>query len=238
MASSHNESLSQSMMILCLGTAFLLIASQWRNPASLQEQAQEQAQGEESTSQAISQPVSQPFPPGMETSSSEKPSSTENAPLGRDDRPSGSVLPLRENIASPPPASQPSTPSSHLMVDLSDRRVYLYQNNQVRGSYPLGIGQTGWETPTGTFKVIQMRRNPSWKHPITGAVVPSGPQNPLGTRWIGFWSDGHSLVGFHGTNQESSIGRAVSHGCLRMRNRDIVALYDQVSEGTPVTVRP
>jgi L,D-transpeptidase ErfK/SrfK len=128
--------------------------------------------------------------------------------------------------------------ASRLVVDLSDRRVLLYRNQQLRSSYPLAVGQPGWETPLGTFKVFQMQQNPVWKHPITGTVISPGPDSPLGSRWIGFWSDGKSLIGFHGTNQEDLIGQAVSHGCLRMRNRDIIALYEQVTLETTVTVQP
>ncbi|WP_448572469.1 L,D-transpeptidase, partial [Trichothermofontia sp.] len=67
-------------------------------------------------------------------------------------------------------------------------------------------------------------------------VIPPGPDNPLGPRWIGFWTDGKNFIGFHGTPNESLIGQAVSHGCVRMRNQDIQALYAQVEMGTPVVV--
>jgi len=127
---------------------------------------------------------------------------------------------------------------SRLVVDLSDRRVYLYRTTQQIASYPLAVGQRGWETPTGNFKVLQMNRQPRWRHPITGEVIESGPDNPLGDRWIGFWTQGSYQIGFHGTNQESLIGKAISHGCLRMRNQDIKVLYEQVGISTPVTVRP
>lgn len=128
-------------------------------------------------------------------------------------------------------------PSSHLVVDLSDRRVYVYKANKVFSSYPVGVGKHGWETPVGKFKVLDKQHNPAWIHPITGEVISSGPSNPLGERWIGFWSDGRHQIGFHGTNKESLVGQPVTHGCLRMRNQDIRQLYEQVSEGTIVTVR-
>jgi lipoprotein-anchoring transpeptidase ErfK/SrfK len=127
--------------------------------------------------------------------------------------------------------------SSRLVVDLSDARVYSYWGNQLVSSYPVAVGQPGWETPTGTFRVLQKQRNPVWQQPITGDLIPTGPKNPLGTRWISFWSDGRHKIGFHGTNKEQLVGQAVSHGCLRMRNADIQALYEQVSVGTQVVVR-
>lgn len=127
--------------------------------------------------------------------------------------------------------------SYRLVVDLSDARVYRYWGDRRLASYPVAVGQPGWETPTGSFKILQMQRNPIWKQPITGDLIETGPDNPLGDRWIGFWSDGRHHIGFHGTNKEQLVGKAVSHGCLRMRNADIRALYEQVGVGTQVIVR-
>jgi lipoprotein-anchoring transpeptidase ErfK/SrfK len=127
--------------------------------------------------------------------------------------------------------------SSRIVVDLSDARVYSYWGDKLLASYPVAVGQPGWETPIGSFKVIHKQRNPVWKQPITGDLIPTGPNNPLGDRWISFWSDERHQIGFHGTNKEQLVGQAVSHGCLRMRNVDIRALYEQVSIGTTVVVR-
>lgn len=124
-----------------------------------------------------------------------------------------------------------------LVVDLSDRQVSLYKGNQVQANYTVAIGQEGWETPTGTFTVIEMIKNPPWEHPITKELIRDDPRNPLGSRWISFWTDGNYAIGFHGTNVDSSVGQAVSHGCLRMLNTDIEALYEQVPLGTTVIVR-
>jgi lipoprotein-anchoring transpeptidase ErfK/SrfK len=127
---------------------------------------------------------------------------------------------------------------TRLEVDLSDRQVSFYQNGEVVAQYPVAIGQTGWETPTGTFQVTEMHVDPEWQHPITGEIVPAGTANPLGSRWIGFWSDGINQIGFHGTNEADSIGQAISHGCVRMWNPDIEALYDQIEVGMTVAVVP
>lgn len=126
--------------------------------------------------------------------------------------------------------------SSRVVVDLGKAKVSSYWGEQLLSSYPIAVGQPGWETPIGTFKVVQKLRNPVWQQPITGDRIPTGPDNPLGTRWIGFWSDGRHHIGFHGTNNEQLVGQPVSHGCLRMRNKDIQALYEQVSVGTLVIV--
>ena len=128
--------------------------------------------------------------------------------------------------------------SYRIVVDLSEARVYSYWGKQLIATYPVSVGQPGWETPKGTFKVLHKQLNPVWKQPITGEIIPTGPDNQLGDRWIGFWADERHHIGFHGTNNEKLVGKAISHGCLRMRNKDIQALYNQVNLGTPVIVRP
>ncbi|MBE9012089.1 L,D-transpeptidase [Pseudanabaenaceae cyanobacterium LEGE 13415] len=146
-------------------------------------------------------------------------------------------LPNFQAIVSPKPSPSPVI-ETRLIVDLSDRKVRLYENKKLKATYAIAIGQEGWETPTGTFKVQQMYENPAWKHPITGEEIPPGDKdNPLGKRWIGFTSQDKLLIGFHGTTDYSLIGQAVSHGCLRMRNADVIALYQQVQVGTPVIVK-
>lgn len=138
----------------------------------------------------------------------------------------------------PQQISKPVQSDARLVVDLSDRLVRVYRQETLQASYPVAVGQAGWETPTGKFQILEMQTNPVWQHPITEELITTGPDNPLGARWIGFWSDGHNQIGFHGTNQEELIGQAVSHGCLRMRNSDITAMFAQVHRGTPVIVQP
>jgi L,D-transpeptidase ErfK/SrfK len=124
-----------------------------------------------------------------------------------------------------------------LIVDLSDRQLYLYQGKKLEEAYPIAIGQVGWETPKGIFQVMEMKRDPAWIHPITGRVVPAGEDNPLGEAWIGFWYNQGYHIGFHGTAQNAEMGQAISHGCVRLRNADILELYDRVEVGWVVTVR-
>jgi lipoprotein-anchoring transpeptidase ErfK/SrfK len=126
---------------------------------------------------------------------------------------------------------------TQVVVDLSDRRVYVYRYDEVIASYPIAVGKKGWETPTGDFQVMHKEHHPIWRHPITGQVFEPGTNSPLGDRWIGFWSDGRNEIGFHGTPNVDVVGTAVSHGCLRMRNSDVKMLYSQVNLGTPVLVR-
>jgi lipoprotein-anchoring transpeptidase ErfK/SrfK len=125
-----------------------------------------------------------------------------------------------------------------VIVDLSDRQVYLFRLGRIEAAYPVAVGQAGWETPTGMYRVIQLDHDPIWRHPITKVIVPPGDNNPLGSRWIGFWTDGEYQFGIHGTNQPELIGQAVSHGCLRMHNADIETLFEQIYLGTPLIVRP
>ncbi|WP_239651364.1 L,D-transpeptidase [Neosynechococcus sphagnicola] len=150
-----------------------------------------------------------------------------------------SVLP-----PTPEPADFNTNPKpvnvTHLEVKLSQRRVYVYQGDLVKTSFAIAVGRAGWKTPLGTYKVFNKYTNPAWKNPLTGEVMPPGSENPLGERWIGFWTNGRNQIGFHGTPKynEHLIGQAVSHGCIRMRNQDVKVLFELVTEGTPVIVSP
>jgi lipoprotein-anchoring transpeptidase ErfK/SrfK len=127
---------------------------------------------------------------------------------------------------------------STLFINLSERQVHLYYGETPIATYEIAIGRSGWETPIGEFEVINMEVDPIWQNPFTGDVVYPGAENPLGSRWIGFWANGEQQIGLHGTYQEELIGQAVSHGCIRMREADVQALYEQVTLGTVVVVRP
>lgn len=152
------------------------------------------------------------------------------------------VKPLAPYAALPDlPPIQPIFPEPaeevRLVLKLRERRVYVYQGDKLKTSYPVAVGRSGWETPTGEFQVMSMLENPGWTNPFTREVVPPGPNNPLGERWIAFWTDGNNYVGFHGTPNRESIGRAASHGCVRMYNEHVRELYEMVTPGTPVIVQ-
>jgi lipoprotein-anchoring transpeptidase ErfK/SrfK len=149
------------------------------------------------------------------------------------------------SLAAEQPLVFPNNPSDlltrsiRLEISLSRRQVTLYYENTPFKSYPIAIGRKGWETPTGNFQVMQMLENPRWINPLTNEAIPGGdPENPLGHYWIGFWTDGKDWIGFHGTPNPESVGKAASHGCIRMHNKDVEELFHQVSPGTPVTVVP
>ena len=135
-----------------------------------------------------------------------------------------------------PALSSTQADAVRLVVKLGQRRVYVYRGEQVLAKYRIAIGKRGWETPTGSFQVLSKEKNPVFKSFRTGKLIKPGPDNPLGVRWIGIWTDGKTQLGFHGTNQEELLGQAVSHGCIRMRNRDVTAMFDLVSLGTEVIV--
>lgn len=130
------------------------------------------------------------------------------------------------------------TANLKIVIDLDQRRLMVYQNDLVIQDFPVAIGQDDWQTPVGTFRVQSMREDPRWQHPITKESIGPGPTNPLGTHWIGFLEEGEFFIGIHGTNQDTLIGQAVSHGCVRMFNQDIQTLFEIVKIGTPVVVKP
>lgn len=127
-------------------------------------------------------------------------------------------------------------PEIHLLLKLKQRKLYVYQGEKLLNTYPVAVGKAKWETPTGNFKVMNMIKNPGWTNFKTGEKIPPGANNPLGERWIAFWTDGNDYIGFHGTPNRSSVGQAISHGCVRMYNEDARELYDLVTVGTEVIV--
>jgi lipoprotein-anchoring transpeptidase ErfK/SrfK len=131
------------------------------------------------------------------------------------------------------------------VLHLGERRLYLVDED--RGtpveSFPVAIGRAGWETPVGQYQVEEMVRNPDFLKVDDGVVplrvikrIPPGPTNPLGERWIGFAHGEGWTLGIHGTPNPELLGQAVSHGCVRMRNADVIRVYDRVQVGTTVIV--
>lgn len=203
-------------MMLCLGTAGVLALAQWQVMAGRFDLSSSQASlsGRERSQQSlvvIKQSIQSPTEPDSQTAAT-------------------TIQPLESK------SETKEKTDSRIVVNLGERRVQLYQGSQLLDSYAIAVAKPGWETPTGTFQVLDMEQNPTWVHPITGITVPPGSDNPLGVAWIGFLSNEEGEIGFHGTNQEELIGEAVSHGCLRMRNQDVKALYAHIGKGTPVIV--
>jgi len=114
----------------------------------------------------------------------------------------------------------------------------LYSGPSLVQSFSVATGTSQYPTPSGTFEIVDMQRDPWWRPPSSDWAeglepVPPGPNNPLGTRWMGISSPG---VGIHGTPSAASIGYSASHGCIRMRIPEAEWLFTQVTWGTPVLI--
>lgn len=125
-----------------------------------------------------------------------------------------------------------------VVIHRGSNRLYLYNGTRFRKIFGVATGQRIYPTPLGRFHVIVKWKNPWWYPPAAPWAkgekpVPPGPGNPLGTRWMGLSSPG---VGIHGTNNESSIGYSVSHGCIRMHVRDAEWLFNNIDVGTTVYI--
>lgn len=127
---------------------------------------------------------------------------------------------------------QASTTPAHtrvIVVSLQDRKLALVEDGQVVKVYPVAVGKPTTPSPVGTFTIERRVKNPTYSH--DGRVVAPGPNNPVGTRWMGLSVRGY---GIHGTNAPSSIGRAASHGCIRLGRADLEDLYARVAVGDTV----
>ena len=142
------------------------------------------------------------------------------------------ILPSRRILPANPPADG-------LVVNLPERGVFLFRNGTFDKFYPVAIGQPGrFATPTGQYELVSRVKDPTWMPPEwaglgTDTVVPAGPDNPLGDRWMGLSMSG---LGLHSTTQPSSIGSAASHGCMRMYPAMSHELFDKVKVGMPVRI--
>ncbi len=162
-------------------------------------------------------------------------------------------LPAAEQAAQSE-ATQAQRSQRVLVLDLRRRQLVVLDDGMEMRRFSVAVGKPGWETPVGEFQVTELVVDPIWVHPATGQVIPPGADNPLGSRWIGFYSDckprkgfngnanlttrGCVTAGFHGTSNRASVGRAVSHGCVRLLDEQAQDLFGLVQLGTPVTVLP
>ena len=134
------------------------------------------------------------------------------------------------------------TPDNELVwieISLGDRVLRLHQGDRtILKEMTVAVGKTSTPTPTGNFEVMEMVENPIWQNPWEPSVIykEGDPANPLGVRWIGFKKSGEEDYGIHGTANRDSLGKAVTHGCIRLSNEDISYLYDQLEEGTPIVI--
>jgi lipoprotein-anchoring transpeptidase ErfK/SrfK len=122
--------------------------------------------------------------------------------------------------------------TSRIVIDLSQRKLMVYRRGELKHTYPVAVGRPGLATPTGFFFINQKLR-------------PSAPGGPYGVLALGLsafqpklaaWEQG-GPVAIHGTNEDSLIGQAVSHGCVRMHDKDVLAVSALVPSGSPVLIR-
>ena len=116
-----------------------------------------------------------------------------------------------------------------IVVSLEDRKLALVEDGQVKKVYSVAVGKPSTPSPVGTFTIARRVANPTYHH--NGKTVLPGPGNPVGTRWMGLSKPGY---GIHGTNEPKSIGKAASHGCIRMAQADLEEFYELVAVGDTV----
>lgn len=119
-----------------------------------------------------------------------------------------------------------------VLVSIPDRRLAVIESGKVLATFQVAVGAARSPSPTGEFQIVSRVANPWYYH--RGTVVPSGKDNPVGTRWLGL---SQPRYGIHGTNAPRSIGHAASHGCIRLRNRDIEVLFTMLQVGDSVEIR-
>jgi lipoprotein-anchoring transpeptidase ErfK/SrfK len=121
--------------------------------------------------------------------------------------------------------------SRTVLISLADRKLAVIEDGNVIATFSVAVGAATSPSPIGKFQILNRVSNPTYYHP--GTVIPSGKDNPLGTRWIGLDQKGY---GIHGTNAPRSVGHAASHGCIRLRNRDVERLFTMLRVGDAVEI--
>ena len=141
----------------------------------------------------------------------------------------------------------PNAPRSGIVINLPELRLYYFPDGEEGRliTHPISIGRMDWGTPLGLTAIQSKATNPTWYPPQSirdehaaenrplPAVVPPGPDNPLGSHALRLSLPGYLI---HGTNKPSGVGMRVTHGCIRMFPEDIEALFDSVPVGTSVRI--
>lgn len=125
-----------------------------------------------------------------------------------------------------------STAEFSVLVKKSENILLLKKDGEVFKTYPVATGEGGI-TPVGDFTIVNKMIEPAWTKPGAGVILPDSDEYELGKRWMGLDEPGY---GIHGTNDESTIGQSVTQGCVRMKNDDVVELYNMVPTGTKVRI--
>jgi len=146
----------------------------------------------------------------------------------------------------------PMAPREGIVINLPEHRLYYFpkagrEETPVVWSYPVSIGKMDWNTPLGSTRIVQKIKDPTWTPPksvreehakrgdILPAVVPAGPNNPLGQFAMRLGIPGGAYL-IHGTNRPAGVGMQVTHGCMRLYPEDIEELFGMVAVNTPVRI--
>jgi L,D-transpeptidase ErfK/SrfK len=135
---------------------------------------------------------------------------------------------LSQTTASP---ARTGRASRVVVVSIPDRKLAVIESGNVIATFSVAVGAAASPSPTGGFQIVSRVSNPTYYRP--GTVIPSGKDNPVGTRWVGLSQKGY---GIHGTNAPRSVGHAASHGCIRLRNRDMERLFTMLRVGDVVQI--
>jgi L,D-transpeptidase ErfK/SrfK len=144
----------------------------------------------------------------------------------------------------------PQAPRDGIIINTAEMRMYYFNGKEANGAkrlmtFPISIGREQWVTPKGRTTVVGKVKDPAWNPPksirkehaeegdILPAVVPAGPNNPLGTHALLLGIEGYLI---HGTDKPFGIGMRVTHGCIRMYPEDIVTMFNATPVGTPVYI--
>jgi lipoprotein-anchoring transpeptidase ErfK/SrfK len=144
---------------------------------------------------------------------------------------SSSALAAELQLANGQAEIAPAPAKRRIVVSIPDRALALIEDGRVLKLYPVAVGTRKTPSPTGRFKIINRVVSPAYYY--EGKVIQPGRCNPLGDRWMGLDKRGY---GIHGTNVPSSIGKAASHGCIRMAKRDVEELFEIVRVGDVVEI--
>ena len=146
----------------------------------------------------------------------------------------------------------PNAPREGIVINLPEHRLYWFPpvaegGQPVVWTFPVSIGKMDWNTPLGRTRIVQKIKDPAWTPPasvreeharrgdILPAVVPAGPDNPLGQFAMRLGIPGGAYL-IHGTNRPAGVGMQVTHGCMRLYPEDIEALFVMVPLNTPVMI--
>jgi lipoprotein-anchoring transpeptidase ErfK/SrfK len=153
----------------------------------------------------------------------------------------GLTVPVRTARAQVTSSELAAQNPAYIVVDRASFQLRFYGHLKLADTYPIAVGMEGLETPAGLYHIQWEQVNPPWYVPkdswagaLAGKTIPPGPQDPLKARFMAF--DGGA--GIHGIDpsEYGTIGHDASHGCVRMRIPDVIALYARSPVGTPVYV--